>query len=60
MLLSNIAKEGNRVTVFIDGKATIGVVLDKRHGRKVLIMTPSGSEIWTDERKLRTCSDRYE
>ena len=57
MMLSNLAKEGNRVTVFVNGKAQIGRVSDRRDGRKVLIKTNSGDEIWTDERKLRTCSD---
>jgi len=59
MMLSNLAKEGNRVTVFIDGKAMIGRVLNKRDGRKVLIRTHSGEEIWTDERKLRTCGSDF-
>jgi hypothetical protein len=58
-MLSNLAVEGNKVAIFIDGKARVGMVSEKQ-GRKVLIRTPSGDEFWADERKLRTCCDLYE
>lgn len=58
-MLSNLGIEGNRVMVFVNGKAKVGRVTN-RSGRKVLIRTPNGDEIWADERKLRTCCDGYE